>query len=415
MKQLVKIGLGYLGVIFMTGCEAIEYQRSSPVAQCDSTTMVVAITPPPANTPSPKDTLVQMPKDSVLVPQEPKKDTTKVPLPPNTAPPVPVPAPVSVPVPVPAAPVPAPAPLPNTICTVLDDFWKKNAAKYDNNVVVAIFNLDSMVYSYKQGKYTADQPLYIASATKWLTGAVIMSLVDDKKLNLTDKVSKYVPSFAKYGKENITIKQLFAHTSGLIADSPFDERGGMTLQESVDSIAIYTKLSFLPGTKSMYGSCSYKVAARVAEVIESKNWQQIFDERIANKCGMKNVVFSPNNIKNPHPGAGVVCSFNEYLKFLMMMNNYGIYKNNRVLSQASIKEIESDQSGGINSFYGLGVWRYNVENGFAKEVSSPSAMGVHPWINREKKYFGLIFTQAGYENTIESNLAFRNLVQNQIR
>jgi hypothetical protein len=42
-------------------------------------------------------------------------------------------------------------------------------------------------------------------------------------------------------------------------------------------------------------------------------------------------------------------------------------------------------------------------------------MGVHPWINKEKKYFGIIFTQAGYDKTYDTNLSFRALVQSVIK
>lgn len=295
---------------------------------------------------------------------------------------------------------------------LFDDFLNTNSPQYNNNVLAYICN-DTMFYSYQRGQYSANDILPIASATKWLTASVIMSLVDSQKLSLDDNIGKYLPIFNQYGKGNITIRQIFSHTSGLPIDTPYDDRGGISLQAAVDSIAIYTNLLFAPGTQAQYGSSAYKVAARIAEVVEGKLWQQIFEERIANKCEMSNTSYSNFiNSTNPHAGAGVRSTMNDYIKFLTMINNFGLYKGARVLSETAVKTMELDQSGGVNSFYGLGVWRYQIVAGAAKEVSSPSAMGIHPWINRDKKYFGIIFTQAGFDKTINTNLNFRSLVQN---
>lgn len=304
-------------------------------------------------------------------------------------------------------PAPEPKVKKSTSISSFDRFLNENLSKYDNNVVVTVCN-DTMVYNYQNGIYGRDERLPIASCAKWLTGATIMTLVEAGKLNLGDKVSKYIPSFAQNDKSEITIRQIFSHTSGLIADSPYDFASG-TLAEAVDNIALNTSLSFRPGTSEAYSSASFKVASRVAEIVEGKSWAQIFKERITDKCGMSNTDYPT---ENPHTGAWALSTMNDYLKFLEMMHNYGKYKGVVVLSQASIQEMEKDQSNGINSVYGLGMWRFVIVNNTAQEVAGLSARGVHGWVNREKKYFGLIFTQAGFDNTINPNQDFRSLVRN---
>jgi CubicO group peptidase (beta-lactamase class C family) len=61
---------------------------------------------------------------------------------------------------------------------------------------------------------------WIASMTKPITGAAILMLQDEGKLNVADLVAKYLPEFAELkapsGKPaNLTISQLLTHTSGL--------------------------------------------------------------------------------------------------------------------------------------------------------------------------------------------------------
>lgn len=292
-----------------------------------------------------------------------------------------------------------------------DDYLNENSSNYDNNLLAYVSN-DTMYYQYQRGQYSADEALPIASATKWLTAAVIMSLVDANKLSLTDNVGQYIPSFNDHGKGNITIKQIFSHTSGIQVDTRFDQRDEISLQAAIDSIAIYTDLLFSPGTQARYGSSAYKIAARIAEIVEGKPWEQIFQERIATKCEMINTSYGTT--PNPHAGAGVRGSMNDYIKFLSMIHGFGKYKNVRVLSESAVKTMELDQSNGIDTFYGLGVWRYDILNNIAREVSSPSAMGIHPWVNREKGYFGIIFTQAGFDKTINYNLTFRGIVKSKL-
>ncbi|MDF7821546.1 serine hydrolase [Runella sp. MFBS21] len=387
MKQVFLIFILLAG---MWGCGIFDYPESTPISEL-----------PPSRIDDPLKENPTKPDTSIIIPKDPtdtgSKDTIKVPpTKPDTTK-------------KPDNPTPPP-----TLYQKLDNFIRNNSSNYDNNIMVFIHNGDSLVYSYKQGIYSEDNALRIASSSKWLTAAVIMSLVDEKKLKLDDKIGGYLPIFSKYGKGDITIRQLFGHTSGIITDSPFDERDNITLEAAVDSIAIYTQLLFPPGKAVLYGSTAYKIAARIAEVVEAKTWKTIFEERIANKCEMKNVVFNPNAPMNPHAGAGAVCSLNEYVKFLAMIHAKGVYKGTRVLSEASINEMEKDQTGSMNRLYGLGLWRYNYSSGTAIEVSSPSALGVHPWVNRNKGYFGIIFTQAGFDKTYQSNLAFRELVQNNL-
>ena len=67
---------------------------------------------------------------------------------------------------------------------------------------------------------TPDTLFWIASMTKPITGAAILMLQDEGKLNVADPVAKYLPEFANLktpsGKPaNLTITQILTHTSGL--------------------------------------------------------------------------------------------------------------------------------------------------------------------------------------------------------
>jgi serine-type D-Ala-D-Ala carboxypeptidase len=71
-----------------------------------------------------------------------------------------------------------------------------------------------VIYEQYFGDYNADTRVFIASASKWLSAATLMALVDEGKLSLDDPVSKYLTYFTGV-KGAMTIRQMFSHTSGL--------------------------------------------------------------------------------------------------------------------------------------------------------------------------------------------------------
>ena len=78
-------------------------------------------------------------------------------------------------------------------------------------------------YTYDKTQKVKPSTMYdLASMTK-TTGTLlaIMKLYDDRKINLTDKASEYLPYLKNTDKENITITELLFHESGLAADLPF--------------------------------------------------------------------------------------------------------------------------------------------------------------------------------------------------
>ena len=66
---------------------------------------------------------------------------------------------------------------------------------------------------------TIDTIFDCASLTKVVvTTTAIMQLWEQGKVRLADPVAKYLPEFAQNGKQDITVRQLLVHYSGLAAD-----------------------------------------------------------------------------------------------------------------------------------------------------------------------------------------------------
>jgi CubicO group peptidase (beta-lactamase class C family) len=303
--------------------------------------------------------------------------------------------------------------------------------KFGGNCYALICVNGQPVYSKGFGGYTADTRELIASCSKWLSAGVLMSLVDEGKLKLSDTVGTYLPVFTKYHKGNITIAQLFSHTSGFPGQSVQNYEGNplLTLEKAADSIAKNVSLLAAPGTQFYYGGVSMQVAGRICEVASGESWATLFSEKIATPLGMTNTDYGLS--LNPGIAGGVRSTPNDYIKFLNMIMNEGVAANgSRVLSQNAVARMEQGQTANAKvayspyplsllqnnpDFYGIGNWRDLTTTGdVLVEDSSPGAFGSHPWVDRSRKVTGFIFTYVpvqGYVATIWTCLDVRSLVR----
>src|SRR5262252_2204769 len=71
----------------------------------------------------------------------------------------------------------------------------------------------------KREPMTFDTIFDLASLTKVIaTTTAVMQLVEQGEVRLNDPVAKYLPEFAQNGKDDITVRQLLTHYSGMAPD-----------------------------------------------------------------------------------------------------------------------------------------------------------------------------------------------------
>jgi len=284
---------------------------------------------------------------------------------------------------------------------------------YYNGASIIVVKDNAVIYQKYFGNYNPEMVVYIASAGKWLAAATFAALVDDGKLNWNDKVSKWLPEF-KDVKGEATLAQLLSHTAGYPDYQPKGERPDnyQTLKESVSHI-VTLAADTMPGTKFKYGGLALQIAGRIAELATGKDWETIFQEKIANPLGMLSTHFTPVDETpghNPMLGGGARTSLQDYMNFLNMISNNGICKGKRVLSVKAIKQMQADHVGSakVNAgefvekvrgslhkdIYGLGEWREEVTaKGEAALISSPSWAGAYPWIDKANHVYGFFLTR----------------------
>jgi CubicO group peptidase (beta-lactamase class C family) len=284
---------------------------------------------------------------------------------------------------------------------------------------VVLVKDNRVIYLKAFRNYRIDQVVPIASSSKWLAGALVMALVDEGKLSLDDPVAKYLPEFSG-DKAQITVRQLFAHTSGLPPEIGCRNNRQTTLEACAKQIAT-AKLSATPGTEFFYGGVSMHVSGRVVEVAGGKPWNDMFVEKIARPLGMTNTdFFAYGPTSNPRPAGDARSTLDDYAKFLQMILNGGEFNGRRVLSAKAVEEMHRDQTRGStikysifwnkghldstlpNGTYGVGMWgeKTDEQSGKILLASSPGALGSYPWIDFKTKTAGAIFTRGTFSRTL---------------
>jgi len=121
----------------------------------------------------------------------------------------------------------------------------------------------------------------LASLTKPLaTTLAIMRLVDEGKLHLDDRVTRFVPNFGVYGKGGVTIRHLLTHASGLPAERPFyreivhaerrsrGPRVGTRGARDVVFEAIHRERpEHAPGTVALYSDLGFMLLGELVELL----------------------------------------------------------------------------------------------------------------------------------------------------
>ena len=295
--------------------------------------------------------------------------------------------------------------------------WVDNG--YYPGAAMLVAKDNQVVYEKCFGSYTPETSVFIASAGKWLAAATIMSLVDEGKLSLDDHPSKFLPEFQNDPKDKATLRQMLSHTSGYTPyqpkDKPVDKY--QTLAESVEHI-LPLPPDYQPGERFDYGGLAMQVAGRMAEIATGKDWETLFQERIAKPCGMTNTHFMPVDQGGGHSpmlGGGARSTLRDYANFLSMIFNEGVFSSKTVLSTNAIREMQADQVRGAlvkpgefvervsgakhNGIYGLGEWREELDaNGNAVLISSPSWAGAYPWIDKTAGVYGVILAHVDGSN-----------------
>ena len=283
----------------------------------------------------------------------------------------------------------------------------------------------------------------IASMTKPVTVAAVMSLVDEGKLTLKDPIARWAPELADLqvldsphgpldrthpANRAILIEDLLTHTSGLAygfsVSGPIS-RAYMRLPFNQGPDVWMAELAKLPlvhqpGDRVTY-SHSIDLLGVIASRIDGKPFHQVLDERVLAPTGMvdtgffvsaearrraatmysldeqhqlRHDVMGPPRLQPPsfcNAGGGLWSTADDYLRFVRMLLGDGIIDGARVISEQSARLMRTDRLTAEqrrHDFLGAPYW---IGRGFGLNLSvvtdpvksaplfGPGGLGTFSW------------------------------------
>jgi uncharacterized protein YbbC (DUF1343 family) len=276
-------------------------------------------------------------------------------------------------------PNPAPAAQPSLQIPAIDELVATALAeKKMPGCVIVIGRHDRVLFHHAYGQrallpqplpMTEDTIFDIASLTKSVvTATLIQKLIEQGKLRLDDRVSKYVPEFGVNGKSEISVRQLLLHTSGLPIVNPLRDYAGGAAEGLQRVFA--QRLEAPPGQRYTYSDLGYITLGVLIERISGERLDQLARREIFQPLGMHETGYLPPEhelariapteiaVERPVPlihgvvhdprawllggvagNAGVFATADDVGRYARMLLGEGQLDGVRILSRASVQEM----------------------------------------------------------------------------
>lgn len=284
--------------------------------------------------------------------------------------------------------------------------------------------------SWKPGdaEVSPDKSIYdLASLTKVVGAtAALMVLYDDGKIDLDDKVQKYLPDFVGWKKNEVTIRQVLAHRGGLAPGRVLWKKARSPAHAR--EMVVTTKLATTPGRITMYSDLGGDVLGWVAEAASGQKLDKFLDRRVFKPLGMKNTGFRPaDSLKHRiaptemypprgHPIRGEVHDENAYALggivghaglfstagdlavFAQMMLNRGSYNGVRVVADSTVQLFTEHVAGARTLGWELGAGQHGAGDYLDEHAFGHTGFtGTSIWIDPDREMFVIVLTNRVHE------------------
>ncbi len=155
-------------------------------------------------------------------------------------------------------------------------------------IQVALAKNGKLALFESYGDATNDSLFCIFSSTKAITSAAAWLLIQEGKLDITEKVVTYIPEFGSNGKENVTVEQLFYHTAGF-PHAPFRVPDWNDKQRRYERFAEW-RLNWEPGSRYEYHpTSSMWIIGELIERLSGETYDSFIRNRIAEPLGLQDL------------------------------------------------------------------------------------------------------------------------------
>lgn len=281
----------------------------------------------------------------------------------------------------------------------------------------------NLSWSSASGPVEPERTIYdIASLSKVIgTTTAVMVLYDEKKIDLDAPVFRYLPAFSGGLKDEVTVRELLTHRSGLPAGRDLWRRA-RSPQEARDMV-LSTPLEYRPNSAYVYSDLGADVLGMIVEEVSGQRLDVFLKNRVFGPLGMRDTYYrpadslryriAPTEVNPPrgYPLRGEVHDENAYALggiaghaglfstaadlsiFAQMMLNGGTYDGVQIVSDSTVSLFTRRAAGRralgwdtADGDYGSG--KYLTERAYGHTGYT----GTSIWIDPDREMFVILLT-----------------------
>ena len=315
---------------------------------------------------------------------------------------------------------------------VLDEFVEEGAFP---GGVVAVGHRGALAHLRAFGRLTYDDAspavevdtIYdLASLTKVVaTTTMAMILVDEGRLDLDEKVQDFLPLFQGPGKDQVTVRHLLTHSSGVDWWAPLykELKGPEAYLQHIQAM----ELAYEPGTDSKYSDLGMILLGEILQRVSGRPLEEFVHERVFEPLAMTDTFYRPAQELLPRiaptefdewrgrllrgevhdenafalggiaPHAGLFSTAGDLSRFVQMLVNGGVLEHHRIVSRDTV-ELFTRKAGEGESTRALGWDTKSPEKSTAGSYFSPRSFGhtgftgTSIWVDPDRELFVILLT-----------------------
>ncbi|WP_198149872.1 serine hydrolase domain-containing protein [Clostridium sp. DMHC 10] len=274
----------------------------------------------------------------------------------------------------------------------LDKITKENFQKYRLPSLCMVVVKDGKIiyenalgYADVKNKIKADvnSSVYrIGSTSKIFTETAIMQLYEQGKIDLKEDANKYLGDIKIQNKfaKKVTVENLLTHTSG-IDEATFPYTAVKTQSDMISLSSFLRKhqpvVTTEPGKVCLYSNIGIDLLGHIIESVSGMKYEAYVQKNIFNVLNMNNSKVSlPLNgmtknydslvetgyvYYNDSPAGGINSTPLDIAKFMMAHLQKGVYKNNKILKESTVKLMQEHHFSNDKNLCGIGYgfWEKN--------------------------------------------------------
>lgn len=225
--------------------------------------------------------------------------------------------------------------------TALNSLLSTTQKQLGGHFVTTITNADTSLYKKEQGEVHATKTvLPIGDLSQLITAMLVMKFVEEGKVSLDDNVAIYLPEFARYNKNYLSIRQCLSHYTGIKQEKAGSRvvKKFKTLEELANHYAS-REIDYNPGEAFNYGLAGPNIAGRVIEVVGKRKFEVLVKQYILAPLGMRKTNFNNTDFSAIRPADGANSTAEDLAILVRVLLNNGKHKGVQILSSESVEAL----------------------------------------------------------------------------